>query len=472
MEFMSFLSVYSVLGMVFVALTVIAFLVALTLRRVVPTNEVHIVQSAKSTRSYGNGTGNGNTYYEWPASLPILGINKSVFQTSIFDLDLSGYEAYDKGRLPFVVDVKAFFQIKDSNAAAKKVATFSELKEQLLGVVQGAVRTILASSEIEEIMQGRSKFGEEFTREVNEQLAAWGVETVKNLELMDIRDGAGSQVIANIMAKKKSLIEMESRTEVAKNKKSAEMAEIEARREVELQSQQAKQAVGLRTNEQERAVALAQQEKVQALKEQEKTTKEKEMAVVKIEAMRKAEITKEVALVQAEQAKQQAIIGAEAERQQTVVLSAGNLEATRNLAEGITLEGKAKADAERAMLSAPVEAQITLAKEIGNNESYQKYLVTVEQIKANQAVGQAQAEALKAAQIKVIANSGSVSSGINGLTDLISSKGGMELGAMLDGLSNTDTGKQLLNKFMPETATDALPVKPNGKTNGTVNGRA
>lgn len=50
----------------------VAFLVAITLRRVVPTNEVHIVQSAKKTTSYGKDTGNGNTYYEWPSSLPSL----------------------------------------------------------------------------------------------------------------------------------------------------------------------------------------------------------------------------------------------------------------------------------------------------------------------------------------------------------------------------------------------------------------
>jgi len=46
------------------------------------------------------------------------------------------------------------------------------------------------------------------------------------MELMDIRDAQGHANIANIMAKKSSHIEMESRTEVAKNRQLAETAEI------------------------------------------------------------------------------------------------------------------------------------------------------------------------------------------------------------------------------------------------------
>lgn len=436
-------------------LLISGFLIAVALRRIVPTNEVHIVQSSKATVSYGKGTGHGNSYFEWPSSLPFLGVTKTIMPTSNFDVDLKAYEAYDEGRLPFVVDVKAFFRIADSNEAAQKVANFDELLNQLTAIVQGTVRTVLATHSLEEIMQGRSQFGEAFTNQVKEQLKNWGVEAVKNIELMDIRDHANSKVIANIMEKKKSLIESQSRIEVAKNQRDAELAEISAKQETDLKDQVAKEAVGLRTTQQEQAVALAQQQKIQAVKEQEKATKEKEMAVLKVDSVRKAEIAKDVAIVKAEQDKQQALIAAEAEKQKTATISAGQLEATKNLAEGIAAEGKAKADAERAMLSAPVEAQITLAKEIGANESYQKYLLGVEQIKANQAVGTAQAEALKAANIKVIANSGNVSSGINSLTDLISSKGGTELGAMIEGFANTETGEKIIEKVLPSAGKKA-----------------
>ena len=194
---------------------------------------------------------------------------------SVFDIDLKAYEAYDKGRLPFHVDIKAFFQIDNSDIAAQRVASITELRDQLVAIVQGAVRKVLASNEIEEIMEGRGKFSQEFTDEVKGQLKNWGVSTVKNIELMDIRDAKDSNVIANIMEKKKSLIEMQSRTEVARNRKVAEVAEIEAKREVDLQQQEAEQQVGLRTVSAKREVELAKEAQLQQVKEQQKVTKEK-----------------------------------------------------------------------------------------------------------------------------------------------------------------------------------------------------
>jgi flotillin len=406
-------------------------------RRVVATNEVHIVQSSKTTTSYGKDSGNGNTYYEWPSWIPVFGVSKMVLPVSVFDLDLHNYEAYDKGRLPFVVDVKAFFRISDSNIAAQRVASFGELNNQLIAIVQGAVRTILASSDIEEIMQGRSKFGSEFTKEVEGELPSWGVMAVKNIELMDIRDSGNSKVIFNIMEKKKSLIEMESRQEVAKNSKVAKIAEIEASREVELQNQQAKQMIGLRTVEANRQVEIAKQEADQLVKEQEKNTKEKEMAITKVAEVRKAEIEKEVKLVQANQ-----------EKETTIVVAEGKLESKKREAQAITAEGEAKAQAEKAMQLAPVEAQIVLAKEIGGNESYQKYLITIEQVKANQLVGMEQAKAIAAAEIKIIANSDGITTGFEKVTDLFSSKGGQNIGSMLEGFKNTDVGQKIVEKIL------------------------
>lgn len=456
---MDLLTIGIVLGGL-LALLGIAFLVAVTLRRVVPTNEVHIVQSAKSTTSYGKGTGHGNSYFEWPTSIPFLGVSRTIMPTSNFDVDLKAYEAYDEGRLPFVVDVKAFFRIADSNEAAQKVANFDELINQLTAIVQGAVRTILASNSIEEIMQGRSKFGEQFTHEVREQLKNWGVETVKNIELMDIRDAKDSKVIHDIMSKKQSQIESESRVAVAENRRNAELAEISAKQETDLKEQSAREAVGLRTNEQEKAVELAKQEKIQALKEQEKTTKEKEMAVIKISELRKAEIAKEVAVVKSEQDKQVAVIAAEAERSRTEIESAGQLRATQNAAEGVAVTGRAKAEAEQAILAAPVNAQILLAKEIGGNESYQKYLITIEQVKANAQVGMEQAKALQAADVKIISNSGKSTEGLKSVMDVFSSQGGVEIGAMLEGLAATDKGQELIGKFLGGKKTAAASKSP------------
>ena len=262
-------------GLVLLIVAIKLILIILDLRRVVPTNQVHIVQRAKQTISYGKDTPNGNTYYEFPSWIPILGITKVVLPVSVFDLDLKAYEAYDIGRLPFVVDIKAFFRIDDSNMAAARVASFGELKDQLLGIVQGAVRSILANSALEKIMSERSMYGETFTKEVAEQLKAWGVVPVKNIELMDVRDSPSSHVIANIMAKKQSLIEKESRTEVARNRQQAEEAEIEASREVALKKQAAKQAVGEREAEADKKIGMAKALSEAEIAESLKATREK-----------------------------------------------------------------------------------------------------------------------------------------------------------------------------------------------------
>lgn len=421
------------------------FLVLLPMmfRVVVQTNEVHIVQTGGGRVSFGNDPSKGNSYYNWPTWVPVYGVQRTIMPLSVFDLDLKAYEAYDVGRLPFVIDVKAFFRISDSDTAAQRVANITELQNQLMGVLQGAVRKILATNDIEEIMQGRGKLSNEFTQEVTEQLKSWGVQTVKNIELMDIRDSKDSRVIHNIMSKKQSHIEMESRLEVAKNSKLSEVAEIEARREIDLQKQEAEQQVGLRTVSAQRQVELAKQEQSQQVKEQEKITMEKTMAIKLVEEKTKAEIAKDVEVIRAEQKKKTTIIGAE-----------GDLEAEKRKAEGITVNGDAIASAEKAKLLAPVEAQITLAKEIGENENYQRYLLLTRQIEATQAIGIVQAEALKAADIKVITNTGDPTTGLNNVMDLFSSKGGLALGSMLEGIKNTETGGKLIEKVLPSSDKD------------------
>ena len=233
---MSLLVLVAIAAAVIVGLVVFFWTIAL--RRVVPVNEVHIVQTRKNTVSYGKGF-DSNTYYEWPSRIPMIGLTRVTLPVSNFAIDLPDYAAYDKERVPFLVHVMAFFRISDSNTAAQRVASFEELKEQLTAIVQGSVRTVLAAHEIDQIMLDRSRFGEAFTKEVTPQLGGWGVEAIKNIELMDIRDSHESEVIQNIMAKRTSGIERESRLVVADNTRQAEMAEIAAKREIEMSRQQA-----------------------------------------------------------------------------------------------------------------------------------------------------------------------------------------------------------------------------------------
>lgn len=421
----------------------------LNLRRVVPTNQVHIVQRANQTVSYGKGEAAGNVYYEFPSWIPYFGVTKTEFPISVFDLDLINYEAYDVGRLPFNVDVKAFFRIADSTVAAARVESFAELKSQLIGIVQGAVRSIMAKSELEDIMSERGIYGDKFTVEVRNQLKDWGVIPVKNIELMDIRDTRDSSVIQNIMAKKQSLIEMESRTEVALNKQKAETAEIMAAREVKIKSEEARQDVGIRTANAEKEIGISQQKARQLVVDEMKNTKNKEMEVKRVEQVRAAEISKDSQIVEAEARKRTLVLQAEADKESAVLKALANLELKEKEAKGIQLEGEAKADAEKKMQLASVEAQITLAEKISKDDGYQKYLISIRTIEANQAIGIEQAKNLGRAEIKVIANAGSVDSGVKSVMDLFSAKGGTAVGSALEALSNTPVGKTILDKFVP-----------------------
>lgn len=91
-------------------------------RSVVPTNSVHIVQSSSKRTSYGGGPANHNTYYAWPSWLPVIGVKITVLPVNVFTLNLNNYAAYDNDRVPFELDLAAFFRISDSNMAAERVA--------------------------------------------------------------------------------------------------------------------------------------------------------------------------------------------------------------------------------------------------------------------------------------------------------------------------------------------------------------
>lgn len=259
------------------------------------------------------------------------------------------------------------------------------------------------------------------------------MESVKAMELMDIRDSAGSEVIANIMAKKTSFIEMESRQQVATNNKNAETAEIEARQIVEVRRQEAEQMVGQRTAEKDKAVGIAQQLSQQEILTAQKVTRERDMEVQRVAQVRAAEIMRD-----------QQVVAAQQDKQTRVIIAEGGLEAQQKEALGIEALGKARAEAEKAMQLAPVEAQITLAKEIGGNNGYQQFLMTLEAVKAHIVVGGKQAEALHNAEIKVIANTGSPTGGVKSAMELFSSKGGTELASMVEAFAQTPLGRAAL----------------------------
>ena len=449
----------------------------LSLRRIVPTNVVHIVQRGNQTVSYGTKKAS-NVYYEWPKWLPKLGVEVRVLPVSNFDIELKRYEAYDKDRVPFVVDVKAFFHIADTNVAAEKVESFEELKGQLENVVQGAVRSILAKSKLEEIMEERSVFGKQFTDAVNNDLKNWGVEAIKSIELMDVRDADNSQVIHEIMAKRMSAISMESRTEVAKNTKLAQQAELVARQEVDVTKAeteriageaQAKsiQAIGIAKAEATKKAGIAEQTSLSEVAKAEQLTAEEKMKIVRVNEVKQAEINREKAIISAEEQKRQIEILAEADKFKVETNAHADLEAKRREAEAIKSVGEAQAEiikakglseaeAKKQMELANVTAQTTLAQEIGDNKPYQDYLIRIREVEITGEVNKVQyqslATALNGADLKLLVNSGDVGSGLNKFSDILGPKGGSAINGLMETLKQTPEGSglaSLLSRLNP-----------------------
>lgn len=482
-QILNYLPLVAIAIAVVVVLSVIRWI--LSLRRVVKPSEVHVVRRGRVTEIYGNvkpvtdATGKvvssddsaGNVYYHIPAWVPIWGVEVQILPLHNFSVDLDGYEAYDKDKLPFVVDVTAFFRIADYRQAASRIEGNRTLSEHLTKIVQGAVRTILAQDLLEEIMTKRSIYGSQFTDEVSANLKEWGIVPVKSVELMDIRDKLGEKVISNIMEKKKSAIDMESRKEVAKNRKEAETAELDAAQAVEVRRQEKEEAVGKRQAERERAVGIADEKSKQEVQEQVKLTKEKEMQVLEVQTVRQAEIGKKKQIIDAEASRDSDQIGAKAKvlvaeeqrkeaehRAQAEYVkktkdSEAALVAAENEAKGIQAKGEAEAAAKEKLGLAEVQPQISLAKEIGENQGYQTYLIEIKKVEASQAVGMEQAKNLGNAQIKIIANAGSnVAEGVGSVMDLFTAKGGQSLGSMLEAFAGTETGQRLLSKVLPSDA--------------------
>lgn len=446
-------------------LALLAVIIVLSMRRIVPTNEAHIVRTSSGTKCYGDGISGsaGNTYYEFPEWLPRLGTQVTTLTTAVFDLDLPQYEAYDKDKTPFVVDIKSFFRIDNPLLAASRIQNPQELRSQLLGIIQGAARSILAKEDIELIMCERSKYGKQFTEEVAEQLKEWGVKAVKNIELMNVSDAKESKVVENIMAKKKSQIEMESRVTVAENMKKANEAEISAKKEVELKQQEARQEVGLRQAKVEQEIGIAQEEAKQKVQEQTKITTEKEMEVKRVSDVQAAEIDKQAAVVKAEADKNvieinaQAnitkaeadknvqILAAEATKEQVELQADADLKVANNTAKGIKAKGESEAEAQRLMELANVAGQVELAKSIGDNERYQIFVIQQKQVEALAQVGIEQAKNLGKADIKIIANAGNIPEGATNAASLFSSQSGLNIASMLEGLASTKIGSDIVD---------------------------
>jgi len=464
---------WTALIVIIVIFAIIVLYIITQLRKVVPTNEAHVVQKGSSSIAFGKGFDWGNVYLNWAPWVPVVWISVQKLPLSIFDLQLNDYKAYDSGKVPFQVDITAFFIISDPETAAQKVESISELRNQLNETLKWVVRKVLASKDIVDIMESRSEIKDEFYNQVFGAVKSWGIK-LQNVEFMDIRDADGSQVVTNIMMKKRSQIEAESQIEVAENQKNAiiekenkdaearsaaaaaksraDIISSDAQREAELKVIENEKLTQNKEIEKERVLAVQKEEAKQKLYEAEKLTKEKELEVKKVEEEKNAEIAKNIELIKADEQKQKIIIDAQADKEKVELAATADkikveldAEAQKKKIESIGIARAKELDyigtAEAKNKTQMAEALNTFTQE--SIDFMKKEL----DVKLSEVVDLEKAKALGKADIKVISTWKNWWEWVKSFMDLFSANGGSNIGAMVEAAKNT-MWEEKVNKFI------------------------
>lgn len=405
-----------------VGVLVLTLFIAMLWRSIVPQDEVHIVNTSKESKPYGDPKevdeklaqgkkSYGNVYYEFPHWIPVLGVVVKKLTLNVFQVNLDNYPAYDQDKVPFVVDFKSWFVIDNPIVAAKRIKDMSELKAQLQEMLQGIVRKTMAGKTIKEIMESRAELRDIFVKEVGEQCKDWGVK-LNSIEFTDIRDMDGDEfrVIDDIKRVQSSAIEKERRVAEAENEKQARLSEIQSKREADLEDVIAKETVEKRDADRKKIVGIANEQAEQEIKEQAKLTKEKEVAVKRTEEVGTAEYQKEKVIIEANAKKEFEIIQAQAEQQSLAIEAEGQKEKDRLEGEGIAAKINAEGEAEANVIQKKGEAKaIALEKEAEAKKKLQEALkveLGALAIEAQKEVGVANAAALGKADIRILSGDG------------------------------------------------------------------
>lgn len=456
----------------------IIVVILINLRRVVPTNEAHIVQRKRKSDVHWKWFKWWNVYISWPSWVPVFWVEVQRLPLSIFTLQLNEYRAYDSWKVPFIVDITAFFVIKDPEIASQKIFNIGELRNQLNEILKWVVRKTLASKDIIEIMESRVEIKDEFYSEVFSRVKDWWVD-LKNVEFMDIRDpdDGSSAVIDNIMNKKKSQIEADSQIEVRENHKRATIEKEnkdsearararEARSRADIVESDSLRLSDLKRIENEkitqdleldknRELSMKKEEVKQNVYEAAKVTREKELAIKQLEEEKQAEINKNIEIIKARELSEKAIIDAEA-RAKTIEMDAEarkrqvelNAEAEKSRIESIWLAEAKKVDY---MWSAEAKAKAEMANSLNAFSAHAiAYMIKELEVQLAEKVDLEKAKALSRADIKVISTGENGWRWVENFMELFSANGWAQIGAMIENFKNTiweEKVDEMINKI-------------------------
>jgi flotillin len=286
------------------------------------------------------------------------------------------------------------------------------------------------SMEVYEIMRHRDAFSQEVKKRVNDPLKEWGVQLV-DLEVIHFKDIEAYTVIKDLEQRQATLINAETRKQVADNQKGASIVESLANKETEVARAENEELYRIRQIQKDQKVGQTQQESVQNIAQAEMEANKQ-----KVEALRVLDVGT-------------AQVGAQAK----IESAKGDSEAVKTKADGdseaIRKTGLAQAEVTKATLIA--EADGTKEKAYALKE-YTDAGLSLETISAEVEIKKAQfaalAEGLKVAKISLVTSGESSILGIP-----VSAKVGADIGQMLYEMAERGIDvRSLLDKLPLETA--------------------
>lgn len=395
--------------------------------KVTGPNEAHVIvfmgrgRTIKSPVQTDGVDGKTSYFY-----IPFL-MKRFIMPLTNVKLDITDIPLNDIQMAPFMCDVVTWLHIADPVKAAERLDfnggnVFGSLHSDLTAIVQAIARAAAMKQEILDIMRDRATFSQGVTSEVDPVLKSWGVELV-NLEVNDIRDQDGSQVISNYESMRKAAIQSKARIEVSQRDREAVEAEQENKQKAGIATAESEKNVQSKNIERDTIIGIKNQEREQQIAQAAQKTNEQKVLALRVSTVGQANVTKEAAVVAAEGEGEAIRIKGEKE------------------ANVVSLTGKAQAEAIEAKGLAEAVAKDKMAEAL---KKFNDAGIDITKITANveiqKAFAQAYSEIAKNAQIKIV--TGGEGGNILGLP--MNAPTGAGLGQMLEALG-TEKVTEIIN---------------------------
>lgn len=414
--------------------------IAMALRRVVAPNKIDIVVRKKKTDIYcanpeyflkpkrDEETGLiipheqeeldavevKSVYYYFPSRLPFIGMHVRRLPLEMLEIKVPDFVAFDTKRAQFRCDIVAFCAIVDGRVAAMRIPagygnekdTLTPLEKQVRQVLWATMRDSTTKMIVRDIINNRKDIIDRIRDPLKEALDNWGI-GLKDIEIIEFKDGPEGKVITNISSIRHQEIETEARQKNANQKMQARLVEAESDEKAQI-----------REVARDETVEKRKQDKIQKVAIQERLARQKELDVTQVDKVKNQQIDKEKAEVQAEQERAVAKIGAAKAKEVEAIMKEQKLlqgqgdrlrkeEQAIGEAAHFREDGLAEAEGLKAKLTAEGEGKGVLADNLKkfNPTSYEVYKI-LREIEKDEKIYTTLAESMATADAKLFMGGG------------------------------------------------------------------